>query len=123
MPRRRKSKRLLQAEDKFKAAVTEYLVGLGARPRPPGLCYSYELDTPAGLLLISVYENWVAACFDDVERAKVATKGCGYSCNPYSGKWNFHFGGDNPQSLALETVMPQLDYHFDRLMHWDACSA
>jgi hypothetical protein len=38
MPSRRKSQRLLKAEERFKSAVTAYIVSLGARP---GRFYDY----------------------------------------------------------------------------------
>jgi hypothetical protein len=57
MPSRRKTKRLLKAEERFKSAVTNFIVSLGARP---GRFYDYEIDTPAGPLYLSVYDNWVS---------------------------------------------------------------
>ena len=80
---RRKSKRLLNAEAKFKAAVTNYQSRLGARP---GRWYQFELDTPAGLLHVSVYDAWLATRFEDVKRGTEFTTACGRASNPYSGK-------------------------------------
>jgi hypothetical protein len=54
---RKVTKRLQKAQAQFKAAVTEYLVGLGAQP---GRFYDYKLDTPAGVLHMTVYEDWLA---------------------------------------------------------------
>ncbi|MGD0900314.1 MAG: hypothetical protein ABR915_20980 [Thermoguttaceae bacterium] len=119
MPRP-KSKRLLKAEERFQAAVTTYIVSLGARP---GMFYDYELDTPVGVLHISVYGDWVATRFADPARGTEFTKTCGHACNPYSGKWNFHFGDGTAASLAPETVLPQLDHFFDCLLHWEAVAA
>ena len=113
---RRKTKRLLKAEEDFKTVVTNYIVGLGARP---GRFYQFEMDTPAGLLYLSVYEDWLATRFDDVKRGTAFTQTCGQSSNPYSGKWNFHFGDGTTGSLASEAVMPYLDDQFDLLMHWE----
>ncbi len=48
----RKTKRLLQLEERFQAGVAAYLETLGARP---ARSYKLELDTPAGLLHVSVY--------------------------------------------------------------------
>jgi hypothetical protein len=120
MPRRPKSKRLPKAEQRFKAAVTTYIVGLGACP---GRFYDYELDTPAGLLHVSPYETWLACRFEDVARGTAFTKTCGCSSNPCSGKWNFHFGDGTAASLDPDTVLPQLDYFFDCLLHWEAVAA
>jgi hypothetical protein len=120
MPRRQKSKSLLKAEQKFKSAITNFIIGLGARP---GRFYEYELDTPAGLLHVTVYDNWLATRFDDVARGTAFTKTCGYSSNPYSGKCNFHFSDAMAGSLHPDRVIPQLDYWFDRLLHWEAAVA
>jgi hypothetical protein len=119
MPRRPNAARLAKAQDKFKAAVTNYIVELGARP---GRFYDHELDTPAGLLHLSVHDNWLATRFDDVARATAFTKTCRCPSNPYSGKWNFHFGSSSAEMLAPETVVPQLAYYFDALMRWDAAA-
>ena len=109
MPNPRKSKRMLKAEEQFKSAVTEFIVGLGARP---GRFYEYELDTPAGLLHLTVHDDWLATRFDDVARGTAFTKTCGCSSNPYSGKWNFHFGDGAASSLDPETVLRHLDFGF-----------
>ena len=55
MPRP-KSKRLLRAQEQFKAAVTTYLESIGTRP---GAFYDLELNTLAGMLHVSVYDGWV----------------------------------------------------------------
>jgi len=107
---------MAKAQDKFKAAVTEYIVGLGARP---GRFYDHELDTPAGLLHLSVHDDWLATRFEDVRRGTAFTKTCGCPSNPFSGKWNFHFSPTSPDALAPEAVLPQLTYYFDALMQWE----
>jgi hypothetical protein len=71
MPRKAKGKRLIRAEQRFTAAVTEFILSLGERP---GSFYDYKMDTPAGLLHISVHETWLATRFDDVARG-VACQG------------------------------------------------
>jgi hypothetical protein len=117
---RPKSKRLLKAQEKFKAAVTAYRDSIGARP---GHFYDYEMDTPAGLLHLSVYDDWVATRFDDVKQATTATKTIGRPCNPFSGKWNFHYFDGSVKSLKPEVVLPQLDYFLDRLLHSERLAA
>ncbi len=117
---RPKSKRLLNAQEKFKAAVTTYILSVGARP---GTFYDYVLETPAGLLHVTVYGDWVATRFDDVARGRAFTATCGHSCNPYSGKWNFHYGDGTAGSLDPNRILPHIDYFFDRLLHWEAVAA
>ena len=114
MPRRI-TKRFLEAQKRFAKAVTKLLDGLGARP---GRFYDLELDTPAGLLHISVNGNWVATRFDDVALGRAFTESCGRTCNPYSGKWNFHFFDGTAASLDSKRVLPELRYFFDNLMTW-----
>jgi len=108
---RPKSKRLLKVEKQFTDGVTAYFVALGARP---GRFYDYELDTPAGLLHITVYGNWVATRFDDVARGVAFTAAAGNPSNPHSGKWNHHF----PEGTTPEAAMPELEFWFERLMEW-----
>jgi hypothetical protein len=81
------------------------------------------LNTPAGLLHLTVYDDWLATRFDDVGRGTAFTKTCGYSSNPFSGKWNFHFGDGTEGSLHPDKVIPQIDYYLDRLLHWEAAAA
>ena len=113
MQLRTKPKRRGKAEERFKAAVTRFIVDLGARP---GSSYGHELDTPAGLLRLSVHGTWLATRFDDVAKGKAFTASCGLSCNPYSGKWNFHFSDGRTDELDPDQVIPHLRFYFDRLM-------
>ena len=108
------SKRLLKAQERFQDAVTKLFESLGART---GQCYDFDLDTPAGLLQVSVFDNWVATRFDDLALARAFTASCGIPCNPYSGKWNHHFTDDEIRSLDS---VAQLEYRFERLMSWEA---
>jgi hypothetical protein len=111
---------MAKPQDKFKAAITNYIVGLGARP---GRFYDHEMDTAAGLLHLSVHDNWLATRFDEVARGTAFTQTCRSPSNPYSGKWNFHFSPISVESLAPETVLPQLAYYFDALMRWEIAVA
>ena len=115
MIRRMKSKRQMKAEQRFVEAVTEFVVGLGARP---GTFYDYALDTPAGLLHVTVYEHWLACRFDDVDQGRAFTESCGRSSNPYSGKWNFHYA----DSVGINVILADLRYWFGLLMAWEPTS-
>lgn len=115
MIRRMKTKRQQKAEQRFVEAVTEFVMGLGARP---GTFYDYALDTPAGLLHVSVHEGWVATRFDDVALGTKFTQSCGRSSNPYSGKWNFHYA----DSVGINVVLTDLGYWFGLLMAWEPTS-
>jgi hypothetical protein len=112
--RRPDSKRLAKAKERFNAALTDYIISKGA---VPGRFYDYEIDTPAGLLYISVNDTWIATRFDDVEAGKAFTSTIGSRCNPYSGKWNFHFDA-SAESLEPKAVIAYFGHFFERLLNW-----
>jgi hypothetical protein len=86
----------------FTNAVSDGLRHLGARQGGP---YGWQLDTVAGILNITPYDNWVACRFDEVQRAN-QTIGFG-TLNRYSGKWNWHF--DKPTRADAVFVLAQLE--------------
>lgn len=92
---RKPSKKLLKAQEFFRRSMKEFIESKGAIPTPDGF-YDHALVTPIGCLRITVYENWIACRFDNVTAATVfTTRHCGgIACNPYSGKWNFHYHDD-----------------------------
>jgi hypothetical protein len=53
----------------------------------------YKIETTIGELFISIYDNWVHCCFEDVAAARKHFGDHGFQCrlNPCSGKWNWHF--------------------------------
>lgn len=84
------------------AAVTEEVLRLGGRP---GDWHTLMLDTLAGPLGITPYPTWIATRFEDVARAREAP--LSGALNPYSGKWNWHYG-DRPQREDLERFLAEL---------------
>jgi hypothetical protein len=112
--RRPTSKRLTKAKERFNAALADYIISKGARA---GRFYEHEIDTPAGLLHISVNDTWIATRFDDVEAGKVFTSSVGPRCNPYTGKWNFHFDA-SAESLEPKAVIAYFGHFFERLLNW-----
>lgn len=56
--------------------------------------YPYVIGTKLGLLWVSPHDNWVACRFEEPEKAREV-----YSCNPHSGKHNFH-GDECAESFA-----------------------
>ena len=114
MPRRPSAKQLAKAHERFQSALTEYVVSKGAKPSK---FYDHELDTPAGLLRISVHDSWIATRFDDVAAGKLFTESHHVPCNPYSGKWNFHFSND-PASLEPNAAIAHFGHYLDRLLNW-----
>lgn len=70
----------------------------------PGASRDYCAETPAGPLAVSIYDDWLACVFDDIELAQ--SKNLGGSLNQFSGKWNWH-GADQLKWFKL-----QLDHLF-----------
>jgi hypothetical protein len=74
--------------------VEELILGIGGRRTKERELYEFSLPTKAGELRISRKGTWIACRFDNPSQA-VALLGAGTpaaSLNPYSGKWNHHFG-------------------------------
>ncbi len=117
MPRRPSAKQLAKAEEHFKEVVTNYIVSRGAKP---GRFYTHELETPAGLLHISVYGSWIATRFDDVAKGRAITSAIGSGCNPYTGKWNFHYFDGSIESLSPERAISEFGRNLEKLMAWTA---
>lgn len=90
----------------FKAVVAANLQRIGARPAQ---CYDWELDTVAGILRVTPYENWIACRFDDVGTAKQLVH-FGV-LNPWSGKWNWHF--EEPDANDVEFFAEQIERLLD----------
>ena len=120
MARRPHPKRLAKAQEQFKAAVTTYLESIGTRPSD---FYDLELDTPAGLLRFTVYEDWVAGRFDDVKRATTLTTKIGRPCNRFTGKWNYHYYDGTIESLNPDQVILDLSFYIDWLLNWESVAA
>lgn len=114
MPRKPSAKRIAEAEQRFKKALTEFVVSKGARPSD---FYNYQIDTPLSLLRISVYGTWVACRFDD---PAVATKVCG--CAKISGKWNHHFYDGTLDSLDPDAAIARFGHELDRVLAWNAAA-
>lgn len=95
----------------FCEAMTEMLHRLGARPNSSGW-YALLLDTIAGELEINVYDGWLATRFADVDRANALLNPRGHlgdgRLNPFSGKYNFHFGPEDGVEDAVALVEAEL---------------
>ena len=107
--RRTSTKRQRQAGERFKQSVADYLASKGATT---SRFYAFEIETKAGTLFVSPYEDWIACRFENVEEAK-RLLGNSARLNPYSGKWNFHYSDE-----AIHTSAPLNDFtmHLERLL-------
>ena len=88
----------------FQQRVIEHLKTVGAR-KHDGL-YDYELDTDIGTLLVSVYEDWIACRWVDLDRALKVKDTLGTNFNPHNGKWYFVF--TNPSIKHVNYFISQL---------------
>ena len=90
---RRITKKLLAARAAFKTRVSDFLKTLGAAKSDR--LYEWTLATPFGELNVSLWDNAIMCRFIEVEQATAFTRRfTSQSCNPYSGKWNWHFYDD-----------------------------
>lgn len=96
--RKRTSKKQRVAGERFQRAVTDYLTSIGATPSE---FYAFQIETKAGMLRVTPYEDWIATRFDDPARAKSVLGDEVRWLNPHSGKWNFHFHDDDISTFAL----------------------
>jgi len=77
----------------FKQRVCGFLKSVGASPSDGA--YEWKLNTPIGELGVSLWDNAIMCRFADVEQGSAFTRQfTAQSCNPYSGKWNWHFEDD-----------------------------
>ncbi len=91
------TKKLLAARAAFKNRVSNFVKAIGAVECDG--TYRFKVDTPIGLMQISLWDSAIMCRFDDVEQATPYTRRhTSQSCNPYSGKWNWHFD-DNADTL------------------------
>ena len=72
----------------------------------------YKINTVAGSLRVTVYDDWLACRFDNVAAAKAALPeyaglGQRYArLNPFSGKWNWHGADALPAfDAALQKII------------------
>jgi hypothetical protein len=90
----------------FIVRVTAMLLDLGAEP----LDYEFVLQTKAGRLKLHPTENHaeglgtVFTRFDNPEVARQLV-----NCNPFSGKWNFHFFDGWTVDAAIQELAFQLN--------------
>lgn len=87
--------------DKFKRDVLQVLKAHHATRNTGYMARMYNLrvPTPAGTLLIDTTHVDEGSIFGRFVRPELGRK-CVRSSNPYSGKWNFHFGRSEARGAA-----------------------
>ncbi|MCK5643384.1 MAG: hypothetical protein KAJ19_21420 [Gammaproteobacteria bacterium] len=94
----------------FVLAVDAHLQSLGATEDGPGL-YVWVLETRLGPLYVDPGARHVFMRFKEVERAEVELGGPGNhnGFNPYSGKWNLHWGDGAPKDAMLHEFILRME--------------
>lgn len=118
---RRAPRRWAKAQEKLVALVEAYVNTLDAIPGDERLPPRWTIETILGPLTViadaPIYENGkilhssphltVFGRFEDVKRA---TQHFGsWEVNPYSGKWNHHFGVDTTPEEAFEVWRKRIE--------------
>jgi len=111
----RSSKCLAKAHAAFRQAVTEFLKSKGAVEDD---WYDLRLPTRAGPLHISVWDYAIMTRFSDVEKGKQFTASIGSSCNPFTGKWNFHYE-NSVAALKPAVVLAYFGGLIEQLLAWE----
>lgn len=104
--RNRTSKKRQEVCERFQRTVADYLTSKGATPSE---FYALQIETKAGTLRVTPYEDWIATRFDDPAQAKSVLGEEVRWLNPHSGKWNFHFHDDDIESFALKYFIQSLE--------------
>ena len=108
--------RLKSFHKKVKQIVHEY-GGVPEKTKSSFLSYNFNIETKAGLLGISIHEDSdldhgtsvfsIFARFEVVKKAN-DLMGENHRLNPYSGKWNFHYGDEGHCLHIFETELRDL---------------
>jgi hypothetical protein len=113
--RARRDQMLKRERERLAGKVRGYVLSVGGKVAETGRMIEeggermhtndrLELTTHAGTLSVIPYDGWIACRFHDV-KAAVALLGYNPACgrlNPFSGKWNFHFGRCTADDALLE---------------------
>ena len=97
---------------RFVKKAIALLLSLGAR-QDDGEPYRFTLETKAGCLRLHPDEHRITGLgtvftrFDDPQAARQLVE-----CNPYSGKWNFHFF----DGWTVETALADLTYRLRKVL-------
>lgn len=90
---KRPTKLLIRARANFRERVISLLKALGGIE--DNRFYQFTLNTPIGEMGLSVWDTAIMCRFEDVEKATEFTnRHTSQGCNPFSGKWNWHFDDD-----------------------------
>lgn len=84
---------------KLREMMVSYAQSHGATK---GRLREWSFPTTIGTLEVNVHDDWIACCWDDVERAVAHFGRDSMGLNPYSGKWNFGCG-ENLTAIELFT--------------------
>lgn len=86
MPRPPTKKQIAEFREEAISILREF----GFKESPKGIRQYEVMTDTAGLLSVSIMENFLACVFDDPQLA--AANNVGSNLNTHSGKWNWHGG-------------------------------
>jgi len=94
--------------EKFNKQVRELIKKYRAIENESYKMYQYQLQTKYGILNVSVHDDQsfiysIFTRFDEPEKAKEK-----FSCNPHSGKYNFHCGDFETNINSFESFLKQV---------------
>lgn len=92
--------------ERLGALLVEYLSQFSEVEDRPGGGVQFRVSTFVGPLVVH-YEYWfgtIFSKFDEPERAKIVP-----GTNPYTGKWNFHFGKEDSPDDAFQLFKSNLE--------------
>ena len=104
---RKDTKWFAKAAEAFKQRVSTWILANGGILREKRDGWEHEIQTPAGRLKITVYEDWIAQRFDDPEKGRKLSSLMSVS---KVGKCNFHYGHIIEKCEDLECDTLEIDW-------------
>jgi hypothetical protein len=92
--------------ERLVALLVEYLSQFSRVEDRPGGGVQFRVDTFVGPLVVH-YDLWfgtIFSRFEEPDRARIVP-----NTNPYSGKWNFHFGKNDSPDEAFQLFKSNLE--------------
>ncbi len=88
-PRKLTARQIAKRSTELREMISSYALSHGASK---GVYREWSFPTLIGNLEVDVAGDWLACCWDDVQRAIAHFKNPMGLLNPYSGKWNWGCG-------------------------------
>lgn len=102
----------MKRADRLKKLMGDYVLSKGGELTEHKFGYLWKLPTKFGELLITVHDDDWGSIFGRFQGDDIASAHKELDCNPYSGKWNFHYG----KEIEVEKVFEEWKSHVERLV-------